>query len=354
MSSTFGKYFRVTTFGESHGKAVGCVIDGVKPGIKIDEALVQKELDKRKPGQSKVTTQRKEPDKFEILSGVFEGKTTGHPICIVIWNKDANSKHYENIKDLFRPGHADFTFFKKYGIRDYRGGGRQSARETAARVAAGAIAKQQLEKSGIKIKAYVKQVGNIKVKSIDLDEVEKNIVRAPNSKDAKKIEELIMKVRGKGDSIGGIVEVVAYGIPAGLGDPVADKLNAKLASALMSIPAVKGIEIGEGFNVVNLKGSQDNDVFIKKGKKIICKSNHAGGILGGISTGMPIVARAAFKPASSIYKEQETVDVNGKKVNFRIQGRHDPAIFVRGVAVVEAMVALVLYDALLANEAMKK
>lgn len=354
MSSTFGRYFRVTTFGESHGKAVGCVIDGIKPGIKIDEILIQKELDKRKPGQSKVTTQRKEPDKFEILSGVFEGKTTGHPICIVIWNKDANSKHYENIKDLFRPGHADFTFFRKYGIRDYRGGGRQSARETAARVAAGAIAKQELAKKGIEIKAYVKQVGSIKVKSINLNEVEKNIVRAPNPKDAKKIEELIMKVRGEGDSIGGIVEVVAYNVPVGLGDPVADKLNAKLAEALMSIPAVKGVEIGEGFNVVNFKGSQDNDVFIKAGKKIICKSNHSGGILGGISTGMPIVARAAFKPASSIYKEQETVDVDGKKVNFRIQGRHDPAIFVRGVAVVEAMVAMVLYDAWLAQEAMKR
>jgi chorismate synthase len=350
MSSKFGKYFQVTTFGESHGKAVGCVVDGVKAGIKIDEKIIKEMLDKRKPGQSKVTTQRKEDDKYEILSGVFEGKTTGHPICIVIWNKDAKSGHYDNIKKLFRPGHADFTFFKKYGIRDHKGGGRQSARETAARVAAAGIAMSQLRKKGVKVKAYVKQVGNIKVSDIDLDEIDKNIVRVPNKKDAVAIEKLIMKVRGEGDSIGGIVEVVALGVPVGLGEPVADKLNSQLASALMSIPAVKGVEIGAGFDVVKMCGSENNDVFVKQGKKIICKTNHAGGILGGVSNGMPIVCRVAFKPASSIYKEQETVDIGGKKVKFSIKGRHDPAVFVRGVAVVEAMVAMVLYDAMLAKE----
>lgn len=354
MSSTLGKNFRITTFGESHGKAVGVVIDGVKPGLKISEEEIQKELDKRKPGQSNVSTPRQEEDQVNILSGIFNGKTTGTPICLVVYNKDADSSKYEKIKNIFRPGHADFTYLKKYGVRDYRGGGRVSGRETIARVAAGAIAKKLLSKNGIKIIAYTKEIAGIVAKKIDLAEIEKNPVRCPDKKAAKKMEMVILKAKAEGDSVGGIVEVIATNVPAGLGDPVFDKLSANIAKALVSIPAVKGVEIGAGFKVAQMKGSECNDQFIKKGGKIITTSNNSGGILGGISTGMPIVARVAVKPTSSIAKEQQTVDIDGKKVKIKIKGRHDPCICPRIVPVVESMMAIILADAIMRQETIKR
>jgi chorismate synthase len=340
----FGKNIEIMTFGESHGKAVVVVIDGIKPNIAITEKDIQKELDKRKPGQSRITTQRKETDKIEILSGIFKGKTTGTPICLVIWNKDQDSSRYEELKDIFRPGHADFTFYKKFGIRDYRGGGRSSGRETAARVASGAIAKKLLAKKQIKITAYVRQVGNIQAKDIDLEEIEKNPVRCPDKKTAKKMEKLILDTKKADDSVGGIIEVIAENVPAGLGEPVFDKLDADIAKALMSIGAVKGIEIGAGFKAAEMKGSESNDEFTKKGKKIITKTNNSGGILGGISNGMPIIARIAVKPTPSISKGQNTVDKKGKKTKIKIEGRHDPCICPRIVPVVESMFALVILD----------
>ena len=351
--STFGTNFRMISFGESHGRAAGVVIDGIKPGLRISKEDIQKELDKRKPGQSKVTTQRKEDDKVEILSGIFNGKTTGTPICLVVFNKDADSAKYGRIKNLFRPGHADFTYLKKYGIRDYRGGGRSSARETIARVAAGAVAKKILSKKGIKITAYTKEVAGIKADRIDFSEIEKNAVRCPDKAAAKKMEKAILKAKSEGDSVGGIVEVIADGVPAGLGDPVFDKLSAEIAKALMSIPAIKGIEIGAGFLAAKMKGSECNDVFIKKNGKIITKTNNSGGILGGISTGMPIVARVAVKPTASILQEQETVGINGRKAKITIEGRHDPCICPRVVPVVEGMMAITLADALMRQRLIK-
>ncbi len=332
------------TFGESHGKALGVVIDGVKPGLKISSKDIQKELDRRRPGQSKITTQRKEGDKVEILSGIFEGKTTGNPICLIVRNKDQDSSKYDKLKKVFRPGHADFTFLNKFGIRDHRGGGRSSGRETIGRVAAGAVAKKLLIKKGIKIQAYVKQIADIKAKEVDLKQIEKNNVRCCDKKLAKKMEKAILDAKKKGDSVGGIVEVVATGVPVGLGDPVFHKLDAELAKALMSIGAVKAVEIGAGLDVVNMNGSECNDAFIKKGNKIVTKTNNAGGILGGISNGMPIVARVAIKPTPSISKKQNTVDILGKMKKIIIDGRHDPCICPRVVPVVESMVALVLVD----------
>jgi len=357
MSNRYGKNFTYISFGESHGKAVGCVIDGIKPGIEIDETYIQDLLDKRRPGQSKITSQRDEKDKIEILSGVFEGKTTGHPVCIITWNKDARSKDYENIKNLFRPGHADYTFHKKYGIRDYRGGGRQSARVLVANVMAGAIAKKELEKKGIEIIAYVKQVGTIKAKKIDLSQINRNIIKCPDKEAAKKIEELIMQskqnTQKKGDSFGCLIEVIAQNVPAGLGAPQANKLNAEIAKALMSINAAKAVEIGIGFDAVELLGSENNDIFIKE-NKIKTKTNNSGGILGGISNGMPIVARLAIKPASSIYQEQETIDIKGASVKYNLKGRHDPCPGLRAVPIVEAMLACVIYDAWLENQSIKE
>ncbi|MFC1768130.1 chorismate synthase [Nanoarchaeota archaeon] len=352
--STFGKYFRVTTWGESHGKAIGVVIDGMKPGISLSEEDIQKDLDKRKPGQSKIVTPRKEEDKVEILSGVFEGKTTGTPISLIIYNKDVDSSKYEKIKNLVRPGHATLTYMKKYGIFDYRGGGRSSARETAMRVAAGAVAKKILDEKGINVVAYIKEVDGIKAKNIDLKEISKNPVNCPDKEAAAKIEKLILKIKDEGDSIGGLIEVVCENVPAGLGDPVFDKLDAMISGALMSIPAVKGVEIGSGFEVANMKGSESNDVFAKKGNKIVTVTNHAGGILGGISDGMPIVARVAVKPTSSILKEQQTVDISGHSQKIKVEGRHDPCVAIRGVPVVEAMMRLVLVDALLKQEMIYK
>lgn len=349
--NTLGKIFKVTTFGESHGQAVGVVVDGVPPNLDLSTRDIQEQLDRRKPGQSGVTTPRQEEDKVEILSGVLGGKTLGTPICLLVRNKAARPGDYEPIKDLFRPGHADFTYFKKYGIYDWRGGGRASGRETVARVAAGAIAKKILGPQKIKIVGWTQQVGSIEVKKFAEDEIEKNPVRCPDKLVARKMEELIRKVIREKNSIGGIVAVVARGVPAGLGEPVFDKLDADLAKALLSIGAVKGVEIGAGFRVAEMLGSQGNDEFISIDGKT--KTNNAGGILGGISTGMPIVARIAVKPPASIGQAQETVDTKGKRRKIEIQGRHDPCLCPRVVPVAEAMVALVLADHLLRQKTIR-
>ncbi len=353
--NSFGKHFRITTFGESHGKAIGVVIDGVKPGLPIDTAYIQKELDRRRPGQSKVTTARSETDKVDVLSGVFEGKTTGTPICMVIWNKDQRPKAYDKIKDMFRPGHAGYTYLAKYGVSDYRGGGRSSGRETAARVAAGALAKSILKKRGVTIHAYTKQVGNIKATTIDFTQIEKNPLRCPDPVAAVKMERLVLKLKKEGDSIGGIVEIVVKNPPVGLGEPVFDKLEADLAKALMSIGAIKGFEVGNGFAAAKLKGSENNDpmYFDKKHKRVRTRTNNAGGIAGGISNGEDIVVRIAVKPASSIVKKQETVTVKGKSAKISVEGRHDPCICPRVVPVAESMVALVLVDHLKRQRMMK-
>ncbi|MBP9853249.1 MAG: chorismate synthase [Candidatus Omnitrophica bacterium] len=344
--NTFGEVFKVTTFGESHGPAIGVVLDGVPPNIPLTENDVQHELDRRRPGQSKITTQRQEEDKVEFLSGVLDGKTTGTSLAMLIRNQDQRSKDYSNIVDVFRPGHADYTFFKKYGIRDHRGGGRSSGRETACRVAAGAVAKKILEKENIRIVAYTLSVGDIKAEKIDFTVIEKNMVRAPDLAAAEKMVELIDKARKSLDSVGGVVEAIVHGCPPGLGDPVFDKLNAKLAYGLMSIGTIKGIEFGDGFAATKLKGSQHNDKFFMDGDRIRTTTNHAGGTLGGISTGENIVLRVAVKPPSSIAQSQSTVNRDGKSVSIEIKGRHDPCICPRVVPVVEAMIAICIVDSL--------
>ncbi|HLX12409.1 MAG TPA: chorismate synthase, partial [Bacteroidota bacterium] len=324
--NSLGTMFKITTFGESHGKAVGVLLDGVKPNLPITESDIQKELNRRRPGQSTVTTPRNETDQVHILSGVFEGKTLGTPICLLIWNQDQNSKSYDAIKDLFRPGHAAFTYLSKYGIQDYRGGGRSSGRETAGRVAAGAVAKQILASHGIRIIGYTKEVGNIKAVTTDYNVIEQNPVRCADPIAAEKMRKKILKVKNEGDSLGGVVEAVIKGCPAGLGEPVFDKLEADLAKALMSIPALKGFEIGSGFAATKMRGSEHNDAFFKEKKtgKIRTKTNNAGGILGGISNGEDIIVRVAVKPPSSIPKSQETVDTKGRKRSISVEGRHDP------------------------------
>jgi len=340
-ANTFGEIIRVTTFGESHGKAIGCVIDGIKPGIELSEDDIQKELNRRRPGQSLVSSPRKEEDKIEILSGIFEVKTTGTPICMLVYNKSQKSEDYEEIKDLFRPGHADWTFWKKYGIRDYRGGGRSSGRETVARVAAGAIAKKILESRNVKIYSYAYEIAGIKIKKIDFSEIEKNPVRAPDPEAAKLMQQAILNAKKENDSVGGIVETKIINLPAGIGDPVFGKLNARIASAILSIGAIKGIEFGNGFQCAKLKGSQNNDQ-MKDGKFL---SNNAGGILGGISNGNEIVFRVAVKPTSSIGIEQDTIDIYGNNRKIKVKGRHDPCIVPRVIPVIEAMTALVILDA---------
>ena len=336
--NTFGHLFRVTTFGESHGGAVGCVIDGCPPGLKISTEDIQKDLDRRKPGQSKITSPRKEEDKIEIFSGVFEGRTTGTPIMMMAKNTDARPEDYKILKTLFRPSHADFTFQKKFGIRDWRGSGRASARETLARVAAGAIAKKFLkEKLGIEFLAFVEQVGEIKTK---------------DKKITEKMIELIEKVRDEGDSIGGVIRGEIKNVPIGLGEPVFDKLSADLGKAMLSIPAVKGFEIGSGFEGVKMKGSQHNDSFItSESGKIRTKTNFSGGIQGGISNGENIFFRVAFKPVSTIRKEQRTVNLRGQEVKLEATGRHDPCVLPRAVAIVEAMAALTIMDHYLRHKA---
>lgn len=348
--NSFGQIFRISTFGESHGGAVGLVLDGCPPGLSISEEDIQPELDRRKPGQSHITTPRAEQDTIKILSGLFEGKTTGTPILMLAFNKDANPSDYNHLKDLFRPSHADYTYLKKYGLRDWRGSGRASARETLARVAAGAIAKKFLkEKAGIEILSYVDQVYNItsgaNPAKVTMDMIESNIIRCPDKSAAEKMIALIEKVKDEGDSVGGIIKGVIKNVPPGLGEPVFDKLNADLGKAMLSINAVKGFDIGSGFDCVNSKGSEHNDHFITDANKgTSTKTNNAGGTLGGISTGEEIVFRVAFKPVATISKEQDTVTVNNKPVKLSASGRHDPCVLPRAVPIVDAMSALVIMD----------
>lgn len=345
--NSYGTLFKISTFGESHGPAIGVVIDGCPAGLPIDETFIQTELDRRKPGQSKITTQRKESDTFKILSGVFEGKSTGTPIALVIENEDQRSKDYSHIQNTFRPSHADYTYEAKYGIRDYRGGGRSSARETAARVAAGAIAKLLLKELGVTISAYVSQVGEIKTDhytKLDLTKTEDNIVRCPDPVIAEKMIELIDQVRLDRDTIGGLVTCVVKNTPVGLGEPVFDKLHAELGKAMLSINAVKGFEYGSGFEGITLRGSQHNDAFYKEGDTIRTKTNHSGGIQGGISNGEDIYFNVAFKPVATIMQDQESVDKDGNAATVSGKGRHDPCVVPRAVPIVEAMAALVLAD----------
>ena len=339
--NTLGDIVRLTTFGESHGPLIGAVLDGVRPGLSLTAEDIQRDLDRRRPGQSAVASARNEPDRIEIVSGVFEGKTTGAPIGLLIRNADSRSSHYDAVKYLFRPGHADFTFWQKYGIRDYRGGGRSSGRETATRVAGGAVARKILEERGVTVRAYTLQIGDIRAENIDHSEIDRNPVRCPDREAAEKMEALILDARKSGDSVGGIVQVEALGVPAGLGDPVFSKLDARLGLALFSLGAVKGVEFGCGFACARLRGSENNDP-MEDGEFL---SNNAGGILGGISSGQPLLARIAVKPTPSIAGEQKTMDVHGTNRTIRIEGRHDPCIVPRIVPVVEAMVALTLLDA---------
>lgn len=350
--NTFGTLFKITTFGESHGPAIGVVIDGVPPNLPLTSADIQPDLDRRRPGQSKITTQRQESDQVEILSGVFEGRTTGVPLALLIRNQDQRSKDYDNIKNVFRPGHADFTYLAKYGIRDYRGGGRSSGRETACRVAAGAVAKKILAALKVKIVVYTLAVGNIYAQKIDFNEIENNMVRCPDPDAAAKMIERIEEVRKGGDSIGGILQCVVQGVPAGLGDPCFDKLNARLAHALMSIATVKGIEFGEGFGAANMLGSSHNDPFVLKDGRANTKTNHAGGILGGISTGGEITIRLALKPPSSIAQKQKTLNEDLEEVDVQVKGRHDPCLCPRVVPVAEAMIALTLVDCLMIQKSL--
>jgi chorismate synthase len=354
--NTFGQLFKVTTFGESHGGCVGCVIDGCPPGIEISESEIQKELDKRKPGQSEITSPRKEQDEIKILSGYFEGKTTGTPILMLAYNKDMRPEDYNHLKDVFRPSHADYTYQQKYGLRDFRGSGRASARETLARVAAGAIAKKYLqEKLGIRILSFVTQVGDIKsnidINSVTEDQIESNIIRCPDSKVAPEMIDLVEKMRDSGDSIGGVITGVIKNVPAGLGEPVFDKLSAELGKAMLSINAVKGFEIGSGFAGVEKPGSQHNDEFIISDGKVKTKTNNAGGVLGGISTGDTIYFRVAFKSVSTISKKQNTVNKNLEEIELEASGRHDPCVLPRAVPIVDAMSALTIMDHYLRHKA---
>ena len=346
--NTFGKSFSVTTFGESHGVALGCIIDGCPPGLEISEDYIQAYLDQRKPGTSKYTTQRKEDDKIEILSGIFEGKTTGTPIGLLIRNKDQKSKDYDNLKDVFRPSHADYAYTQKYGIRDHRGGGRASARETTMRVAAGSIARKYLnDNCGIEIHGYLKQIGELSIASIDLSEVNKNPFFCPDKSLVPEIEKYIDALRSEGDSVGAKIQINAKNMPLGLGEPVFDKLDADLAKALMSINAVKGVEVGEGMDVAGSKGSDSRDEITPDG----FKSNNSGGIAGGISTGQDLLLTIALKPTSSINKEGDTVNKEGNAVKVQVKGRHDPCVGIRATPIAEAMVALTLIDHYLRNRA---
>ena len=349
--NSFGNIFTITTWGESHGKALGVIVDGCPAGLKISEKDIQLELDRRRPGQSKYTTQRKEADKVEILSGIFNGTTTGTPISMLIPNADAISKSYENFKDIYRPGHADLSYDEKYGIRDHRGGGRSSNRETVGRVAAGAIAKKILKTMKIKTFGFVSQIGNLKCEKIDENYIEKNPLRIPDKSKLKEMGDLIDSVRKQGDSIGGIIEVRSVGVPAGLGSPVFEKFDARLASAIMGIGGVRGFEIGLGFSVASMKGSQVNDIMVGKSKgKVKFDTNNAGGILGGITNGNDIILRFALKPTSSISQIQKSINSKGKVKNLQVKGRHDPCLCPRAVPIAEAMVNLVLLDSILENK----
>jgi len=345
--NSFGKLFTVTTFGESHGPALGCIIDGCPPGIELTEADLQADLDRRKPGTSRHTTQRREPDQVKILSGVFEGKTTGTAIGLLIENTDQRSKDYSNIAETFRPAHADYVYTQKYGFRDYRGGGRSSARETAMRVAAGAVAKKYLASKGVEVKGYLSQLGPIKINEnrFDWDQVAQNPFFSPDAEAAQQMEEYMDALRKEGNSVGAKVSVVASGAPVGLGEPIFDRLDADLAHALMSINAVKGVEIGDGFDVVAQKGTEHRDEMTPDG----FQSNHAGGILGGISTGQDIIAHIALKPTSSLRLPGRSINTSGEPIEVVTKGRHDPCVGIRATPIAEAMMAIVLMDHLLRN-----
>ena len=357
MSNTFGTIFRVTTFGESHGPAIGCIVDGCPAGLEFDLDYIQHELDRRRPGQSNIVTQRKESDTVQVLSGVFQGKTLGTPIAFLIKNEDQKAADYDHLSDVFRPGHGDYTWFVKYGHRDHRGGGRSSARETAARVAAGALAKLLLKSQGVEIQGYVSQVGDLTVNKpyteLDMENIETNEVRCPDPQLAQQMIERIKEVRKAGDSLGGVVSAIIKGCPPGLGQPVFDRLEADLAKAMLSINASKGFDIGSGFAGTRMLGSQHNDILLANGSSgtesagFNTQTNHSGGTLGGISNGMDIYFRVAFKPVSTIMQDQESVNSAGEKVVVKGKGRHDPCVLPRAVPIVEAMTALVLADHLL-------
>ncbi|MEA4985011.1 Chorismate synthase [bioreactor metagenome] len=348
MSNTIGKLFTFTSFGESHGKGIGGIVDGCPPGIALDESFIQQELDRRKPGQSAIATPRKEDDKVEFLSGIFEGKTTGTPIAFIIWNQNQHSRDYDHLKEVYRPSHADYTYQQKYGIRDHRGGGRSSARETASRVVAGAIAKLVLRQAGVDIRAFTSQVGPIAMTqtldSADLSLIESNIVRCPQPDIAQQMIDYIAALKKDGDSTGGIVSCIIRGVPVGWGEPIFDKLQARLAAAMMSINASHGFDYGKGFEGVALKGSEMNDSFIRNKDKITTRTNNSGGIQGGISNGENIYFRVLFKPVATISKKQDTVDVTLNEVELQARGRHDPCVLPRAVPIVEAMAALTLVD----------
>lgn len=355
--NSFGQLFRITTFGESHGKAIGVVIDGCPAGLMIDEAFIQAELNRRRPGQSAVTTQRNEEDVFEILSGIFENKTTGAPLAFLVFNKDHKPQDYEHLKEVYRPSHADFTYEIKYGIRDYRGSGRASARETLARVIAGAVAKLFLRQYNIQVYAYVKSIGEIEIPQekvpVDLSKTESNIVRCPDVETAEKMISLIEKVKSEGDSIGGVISCVIQNVPAGIGEPVFDKLPADLGKAMLSINAVKGFEIGSGFSGSRMKGSAHNDSLMSADGTVKRNSNHGGGTEGGISNGEELFFNVAFKPPSTIAKQQQTINTSGQVVLLEAKGRHDPCVVPRAVVIVEAMAALVVADHMLRNRMSK-
>lgn len=357
MFNSFGNIYRLTSFGESHGEAIGGVIDGCPSGINIDLDFIQHELNRRRPGQSSITTPRKERDKVEFLSGIFEGKTTGTPIGFIVRNSNQHSSDYDNLKNVFRPSHADYTYQQKYGIRDHRGGGRSSARETIARCVAGAIAKLLLKELNISITAYTSQVGSIKVEScykeLDLTKTEENSVRCPDLQKAEEMIRLIEEVKSQGDTIGGTITCVIQGVPVGFGEPIFGKLHQALGSAMLSINAVKGFEYGSGFESVNCKGSELNDVFYENEGKIQTRTNNSGGIQGGISNGEDIYFKVAFKPIATVLQEQQTVSIEGKETILKAQGRHDPCVLPRAVPIVEAMAAMVILDFYLINKARK-
>ncbi len=353
MRNTFGNVFTLTSFGESHGTAVGGVVDGMPAGIDIDMDFIQHELSRRRPGQSKITTSRNEPDQVELLSGVFEGKSTGMPIGFMVRNTNQHSKDYDNLRQVFRPSHADFTYFSKYGIRDHRGGGRSSARVTIARCVGGALAKLALSQLGVTVQAYVSQVGDIELdrdyKAYDLSKTEDNVVRCPDALKAKQMEKLILDVKEKGDTVGGVVTCVIKGCPIGVGEPEFGKLNAQLGAAMLSINAVKGFEIGDGFDMVRHFGSEVNDIITPEG----LLSNHSGGIQGGVSNGADIFFRVAFKPVATLLMPQPTIDVDGNAATVDVRGRHDPCVVPRAVPIVESMAAMVILDGYLMNKTVK-
>ena len=358
--NTFGQLFRLTTFGESHGEAIGGVVDGMPAGVEIDVDYIQQELNRRRPGQSSITTSRKEPDQVELLSGVFEGRSTGCPIGFIVRNQNQHSSDYDNMRQLFRPSHADYTYYYKYGTRDHRGGGRSSARITISRCVAGALAKLALHQLGISIQASTSQVGDVALERdyhlYDLSLTETNAVRCPDAEKAAQMIELIEKVKAEGDTIGGVITCVVKGCPPGLGEPEAHKLHADLGAAMLSINAVKGFEYGEGFAGVSQRGSEQNDVFLPSsagGLHLVTKTNHSGGIQGGISNGQDIYFRVAFKPVATLLQTQDTVDINGQATTLKARGRHDPCVLPRAVPVVEAMTAMTIFDHFLLSKTAK-